>query len=87
MLGFDLLGQLTIHLDYRDGLVKFETAAEAQLAAKEKGSEKGVGGSDAEQCPTYAGQEIPLNQTLQLKVTGTLDSAHLKLGKKRSTTK
>jgi hypothetical protein len=81
MLGFDLLGQLTMHLDYRDGLVKFETPAEALLAEKGKGTETGAGGSDAPQCPSYAGQEIPLNQTLELKVTGTLDSAHLKLGK------
>jgi tetratricopeptide (TPR) repeat protein len=81
MLGFDLLGRLTMHLDYRDGLVKLETPEAAQLAAKEKSPETGAKEAEGPMCPTYAGEEIPLNQTLELKVTGTLDSAHLKPGK------
>lgn len=81
MLGFDLLGQLITHLDYRDGLVKFETPDSAQLAAKEKGSEKAEEGHSEQQCPSLAAEDIPINQTLELKVTGTLDSARLKPGK------
>ena len=32
-------------------------------------------------CPDIAGKEIPYNATIQAKVMGTLDSAHLKVGK------
>jgi hypothetical protein len=77
MLGFDVLGQLILHLDYRDGLVKFESPESTQSASKGKGNEK----PPAEECPTFDTADIPLNQTLELKVIGTLDSAHLKTGK------
>lgn len=81
MLGFDMLGRLTMHIDYRDGLVKFETPESAELASKGKTTEKVEGTSESQECATMAAEDIPLNQTLELKVTGTLDSAHLKLGK------
>ena len=77
MLGFDLLGQLTMHLDYRDGLVKFESPDSARSSSKEKVAEA----KEEQACPTLALEDIPMNQTLELKVTGTLDSAHLKPGK------
>ena len=35
-----------------------------------------------EECPTFDTAEIPVNQTLELKITGTLDSSHLKPGQK-----
>ncbi|WP_109489377.1 tetratricopeptide repeat protein [Occallatibacter savannae] len=78
LLGFDVLGQLTTHLDYRDGLVKFESPEAAASSGKNKGTEKA---REEAECPSYASAEIPLDQTLQLKVMGTLDSAHLKPGK------
>jgi hypothetical protein len=81
MLGFDLLGQLTMHLDYRDGLVKFETPESGMSASKEKGSEKAGGEKEEQRCSTLATDDIPVKQTLELKVMGTLDSAHLKAGK------
>ncbi len=81
MLGFDILGQLTVHLDYRDGLVKLESPESTQTASKEEKSEKSPGGSEKRECPTFDSADIPLDQTLELKVTGTLDSAHLKPGK------
>lgn len=82
MLGFDMLGQLTMRVDYRDGLVKFEVPGSLAPAAKEKGAEPKVPGeNEKEACPTFDAADIPLNQTLELKVTGTLDSAHLKPGK------
>lgn len=77
MLGFDLLGQLTMHLDYRDGLVKFESPDSAPSGSKVKVAEA----KEEQACPTLALDDIPMNQTLELKVTGTLDSAHLKPGK------
>ena len=74
VLGFDMLGQLTMHLDYRDGLVKLESPGAQTAAAKEKGSE-------TQECASLDAANIPLNQTLELKVPGTLDSAHLKPGR------
>jgi hypothetical protein len=37
--------------------------------------------SDPALCPYIAGSDIPFNATIQAKVMGTLDSAHLKVGK------
>lgn len=81
MLGFDLLGQLIVHLDYRDGLVKFESPGSIQSGSKEKGSDKVASAKEQQECPVVSNDDIPVNQTLELKVTGTLDSAHLKPGK------
>ena len=58
--------------------MKLESPESTLTASKEKGSEKN---SEGPQCPTFDSADIPLNQTLELKVTGTLDSAHLKPGK------
>ncbi len=73
VLGFDMLGTLTLHLDYRDGLVKFDVPGAG--ASKEKSTEaKAAGtGSETQECPTFGAEEIPLNQTLELKVTGMVD--------------
>ena len=79
VLGFDVLGPMTLHLDYRDGLVKMELPQAVQAGAKEKRPEADRGGS--EECPGMAATDIPLNQTMELRVTGILDSAHLKPGK------
>jgi hypothetical protein len=81
VLGFDVLGQLTVHLDYRDGLVKLESPELTQTTSKKEKSEKSPGGNEKPECPTFDSADIPLDQTLELKVTGTLDSAHLKPGK------
>lgn len=81
MLGFDMLGSMTMHLDYRDGLVKFDSAESELASSKGKHVEKNAGSEETAECPSYSGAEIPLNQTLELKVMGTLDSAHLKPGK------
>jgi tetratricopeptide (TPR) repeat protein len=81
MLGFDLLGQFTMHLDYRDGLVKFESPESIASRLGEKGSDRAADEKEEQKCPTLATKDIPMNQTLELKVTGTLDSAHLKPGK------
>lgn len=80
MLGFDMLGRFTMHLDYRDGLVKFEMPGSTESASKEKGADHQAE-TETTQCATMASEDIPLNQTLELKVTGTLESGHLKPGK------
>jgi tetratricopeptide (TPR) repeat protein len=77
LLGFDILGQLIMHLDYRDGLVKLERPGASTSASTSRDAKA----APAEECPTFDSADIPLNQTLELKVTGTLDSAHLKPGK------
>ena len=81
MLGFDMLGRMTMHLDYRDGLVKFEAPESPELATREKNADKSGDLGENQECATMSSAEIPLNGTLELKVTGTLDSAHLKPGK------
>jgi tetratricopeptide (TPR) repeat protein len=88
LLGFDMLHQLTLQLDYRDGLVQFEsTNAEAAPA-----NAKGPAVDTASTSPTPANQpsdsncahddsDHPLDTTIEATVQGTLDSAHLKPGK------
>jgi len=81
MLGFDMLGRLTVHLDYRDGLVRLESPGSTESASNEKSADKNEGKNESQECASMASGEIPVNQTLELKVTGTLDSGHLKPGK------
>jgi hypothetical protein len=81
LLGFDVLGRMILHLDYRDGLVKLESTNGAAVASKASGSKAAPGAEETADCPRMESNEIPLNQTLQLRVTGTIDSAHLKPGK------
>jgi Tetratricopeptide repeat len=79
MLGFDVLGSLTMRLDYRDGLIKLEAP---ESVASSKGHDKKAGSLESArtECPTFDTAEVPVNQTLELKITGTLDSGHLKPG-------
>jgi len=78
LLGFDVLGHMTLHLDYRDGLIKLDPADSA--ATKESGSKVEPSQVERPECATLDSSDIPLNQTLRLAVTGTIDSAHLKPG-------
>jgi hypothetical protein len=80
LLGFDVLGHMTMHLDYRDGLIKLDPVDTA--VAKESGSKIEPGQIESPECATLDSSGIPLNQTLRLAVTGTIDSAHLKPGTK-----
>lgn len=81
LLGFDILGSLTMHLDYRDGLVKFESAESNTPRSKEETAKRAAAEDDSQECATFDTTDIPLNEALELKVMGTLDSAHLKPGK------
>ena len=87
MLGFDILHSLVMHIDYRDGLVKFDSPASgparttvlsSQTAAP---SPSGSEGSNSG-CTQYANQDSdhPLSSTIQGGVIGWLDSGHLKAG-------
>jgi tetratricopeptide (TPR) repeat protein len=87
LLGFDMLHLLDLHLDYRDGLVKFESINTEAAPAAEKGMEIAAAPAGAvsapagESCPHLADQDFPIKSTLDARVRGTLDSAHLKPGK------
>lgn len=88
LLGFDMLHQLTLQLDYRDGLVQFEsTNAEGAPT-----NAKGPAVETASTLPTppnkpsdsncaHDDSDYPLNTTIEAIVQGSVDSAHLKPGK------
>jgi len=87
MLGFDILHSFKLHLDYRDGLVKFESIDAEPTFGHANGT---MIASAPPALPNEAGKELcpsgddtirPLNSTLEAKVTGLLDSGHLKPGK------
>jgi tetratricopeptide (TPR) repeat protein len=87
MLGFDMLHSLTLHLDYRDGLVKFEsTDAEVApgntrgaMTASASGASANEAGKDG--CKPDDTADRPLSSTLEAKVTGLFDSGHMKPGR------
>lgn len=87
MLGLDVLQPLTLHLDYRDGLVKFETTEEGVKPLFGKGSMIASKASEPESnleqpvCETADNVARPLNETIEARATGGFDSAHLKPGK------
>jgi hypothetical protein len=87
MLGLDVLQPLTLHLDYRDGLVKFETTQEQVTPVFGKGRAIAAASSappnlaDQTACTPGDTNDHPLDQTIQARLTGGLDSAHLKVGK------
>jgi hypothetical protein len=85
MLGLDVLQPLTLHLDYRDGLVKFETTEIGVKPLFGKGTmiASSQPANEADQPACQPGDTIarPLNSVIEAKVTGVLDSGHLKPGK------
>ena len=87
MLGLDVLQPLTVHLDYRDGLVKFEsvntevTPVFSKSTMIASASPSPGGDNSAPSCQPRDTIDRPLNVTIQAAVTGGLDSSHLKPGK------
>ncbi|MGA9465410.1 MAG: tetratricopeptide repeat protein [Terracidiphilus sp.] len=88
LLGFDMLHQMTLQLDYRDGLVKFEPTngqiappnpTEFETAAASAPVPLQSELSDSACAPDNS--DHPINTTVEATIQGTLDSAHLKLGK------
>lgn len=84
MLGLDVLQPLILHLDYRDGLVKFEPIS-AEFVPKKNSmiasASSPAATPNAVQCEPEDTRPRPLSTTLQARLTGGLDSAHLKPGK------
>lgn len=87
LLGFDILHALTMHLDYRDGLVKFEssggvdvTSSGTMIATAQPAPAFQVASEDC--ANIYASQTgyVPTNVTIEASIVGWLDSAHVKPG-------
>jgi tetratricopeptide (TPR) repeat protein len=87
MLGLDVLQPLTLHLDYRDGLVRFEPIEGGVWPGLSKrtmvASASTAPGSDPnkDECQPINDHYLPLKSTIQARVTGGLDSGRLKPGK------
>jgi len=86
MLGLDVLQPLTLHLDYRDGLVKFESTEAGVTPVFSKNTmiasaSPSPTNDTAPACQPRDTIDRPVNTTIQARVTGSLDSAHLKPGK------
>ncbi len=84
LLGFDVLGPMTVHLDYRDGLAKFDPPPSMDIAENQgkKGKHHKAAETEAPECAELSTAEVPLSQTIELSMPATLDSAHLKPGTK-----
>jgi predicted aspartyl protease len=85
MLGFDMLHSLTVHLDYRDGLVKFEPTTTEASPALVKGtmtaSAAPANETGAPTCQQFENRDWPVASTIEARVTELMDSSHLKPGK------
>jgi tetratricopeptide (TPR) repeat protein len=84
MLGFDMLHSMVLHLDYRDGLVKLESV-DAEVESMRGPAPSGGGNGSAAKpavvvCAKDEEGDRPLSAAIPAKVTGLLDSAHLKPG-------
>jgi tetratricopeptide (TPR) repeat protein len=78
MLGLDVLHAMTVHLDYRDGLVKLEPNMRDSVPGHKA---KTANEPEQAECPRVDDLDHPINTTIEASVTGTLDSGHLKPGK------
>ena len=83
MIGFDMLHALTIHLNYRDGLVKFEQSGSSVLISRSSIAASPAGNADQHgDCNQFLDQTgaLPTNETIEAQIVGWLDSAHAKPG-------
>jgi hypothetical protein len=87
MLGFDILQSLVIHLDYRDGLVGFDSpaggSAPAMVASSQAATPGALSGDGkAPACDQYSDQngDHNLSSSILGGITVGLDSKHLKVG-------
>ena len=85
LMGFDILHAMTIHMDYRDGLMKFDSAAaNASAQGTMIASAKGAGGVTVPDvaCDKFVNQagDLPTNVTIEGQIVGWIDSAHVKVG-------
>jgi tetratricopeptide (TPR) repeat protein len=87
MLGFDILHSLVMHIDYRDGLVQFDSPASGPGRTTLASSNTTNAASSSREaynssCTQYANQNAdrPIDSTIQGGIIGWLDSGHLTPG-------
>lgn len=86
LLGFNLLHNLIMQIDYRDGLIKFESPASGPARMNTASATTPLPSpnvaDEAASCRSYANQNVdqPLNSTLEGGIVGGLDSSRLKDG-------
>jgi tetratricopeptide (TPR) repeat protein len=83
LIGFDMLHGLTTHMDYRDGLIRFDVAGGNGSARP--GAPVAAAESHARQhfsCDRYVDQsgDLPTSVTVEAQLVGSLDSKHTKPG-------
>ena len=83
LIGFDMLHGLTTHMDYRDGLIRFDVTGGngsarpgAAIAAAESHAMQHAS------CDRYVNQsgDLPTNVTIEAQLVGSLDSKHTEAG-------
>jgi tetratricopeptide (TPR) repeat protein len=87
-LGLDILQPLTLHLDYRDGLVKFDNPAASNEPRRQPRNSAMIASTSGMPAPESDGacaridsRDRPMTSTIEAKPSGGLDSGHLKPGK------
>jgi hypothetical protein len=85
MLGFDILQPLVMHIDYRDGLVQFDSANSGlprRVVASADASASPGGAGNAPACTQYADQNVghPISSAVRATIVDGLDSGRLKPG-------
>ena len=80
MLGFDILHSLVMHIDYRDGLVKFDSPTSGPTRMTAAASNTAAPANSG--CTQYENQNAdhPIDSTIEGGIIGWLDSGHLKPG-------
>ena len=86
MLGFDILHSLVLHLDYRDGLIRLDSSSASNVKPAQNPPANEIAALSAKGgvplvCDSADDSDRPIGSTIEAKVTGVLDSAHLKPGK------
>jgi tetratricopeptide (TPR) repeat protein len=91
MLGFDILHSLVMHINYRDGLVQFDSPASGPgrtvlISRIDSPTPSLSTMGDSSSCNQYASQngDHPINSTIEGGIVGWLDSGHLKPGQQIS---
>jgi hypothetical protein len=86
LIGFDILRSMTMHLDYRDGLVKFEpSGGGAPMLRRRANSSRGLASTPSQEgpaCLPLKDIDYPITFTMQARTMSYWDSKHLKPGAK-----
>lgn len=82
LIGFDMLRETTIHMDYRDGLIRFDMAGANASGRPVSVAAAGATAIQRAACDRYVDQsgDLPTNETIEAQLIGSLDSKHAKPG-------